>query len=163
MQTFVPETTSFSDIARVLDRQRLNKQALEGWQILMTLLELDPQGNHRAPKGWVNHPAVKMWRGHEMALYLYIEEMVTEWKRRGYKSTIGDKAKATILRAMNLGLLEDNHTNPKWLSDLAQFKEIASSHRVALLNKNYEWYSQFEWPEDIGVRPETYDYIWPVQ
>lgn len=162
MQTFVPETSSFDAIAKVLDRQRLNKQALEGWQILMTLLELDPQGEHRVPKGWVNHPAVKMWRGHEMALYLYIEAMVKEWKRRGYKSTIGDKAKATILRAIQLGTLDQASSNPYWISDFSMFNEVASSHRLALLNKDYEWYSQFDWPEDKGSRPETYDYIWPV-
>jgi hypothetical protein len=77
----------------------------------MTLLELDPQGNHRVPKGWYNHPAVKMWRGHEYALYRYIQAMVSEWKSRGYKSTIGDKAKATIMRAIELGLLEEVSTN----------------------------------------------------
>jgi hypothetical protein len=162
MQTFVPETESFDAIAKVLDRQRLNKQALEGWQILMTLLELDPQGNHRVPKGWYNHPAVKMWRGHEMALYTYIDAMVTEWKRRGYKSTIGDKAKATVVQAIKNGTLDQASSNPYWISDFVQFKEIASSHRTALLNKDYEWYSQFGWAEDKGVRPESYDYIWPI-
>lgn len=163
MQTFVPLTSSFEDIARTLDRARLNKQALEGWQILMTLLELDPQGNHRSPKGWVNHPAVKMWRGHEMALYLYIQAMVDEWKRRGYNSTIGDKAKATIQTAIRNGLLSGTvSAPPSWVADIGKFKEIASSHRVALLNKDYEWYSQFGWPEDRGVRPETYEYIWPI-
>jgi hypothetical protein len=162
MQTFVPLTDSFEDIAKVLDNKRLNKQALEGWQILMVLLELDPQGNHRIPKGWVNHPAVRMWRGHEYALYRYIDVMVTEWKRRGFKSTIGDEAKATIMRAMELGLLEEVSTNPKWLSDLSTFRTIASSHRLALLSKEYEWYSQFNWREDPGYRPETYEYVWPV-
>lgn len=162
MQTFVPLTDSFEDIAKVLDNKRLNKQALEGWQILMVLLELDPQGNHRTPKGWVNHPAVRMWRGHEYALYRYIDVMVTEWKRRGFKSTIGDKAKATIMRAMDLGLLDNASTNPNWLSNQSMFRTIASSHRLALLNKEYEWYSQFNWPEDTGKRPETYEYIWPV-
>jgi hypothetical protein len=156
-------TSSFSDIAKVLDRQRLNKQALEGWQILMTLLELDPQGNHRVPKGWANHPAVKMWRGHEMALYLYIEDMVTEWKQRGYKSTIADKAHATIMQAIKLGLVEPGVvTYPDWIEDHHQYSEIASSHRTALLNKDYEWYSQFGWDEDPGKRPESYDYVWPV-
>ena len=162
MQTFVPLTDSFGDVAKVLDRQRLNKQALEGWQILMTLLELDPQGNHRTPKGWVNHPAVKMWRGHEMALYLYITDMVDEWKRRGYKSTIGDKAKATILRGVELGRVSTPTYSPSWVANLEQFKIIAASHRVALLSKDYDWYSQFDWPEDTGSRPETYDYVWPV-
>ncbi len=163
MQTFVPLTSSFEDIARTLDRARLNKQALEGWQILMTLLELDPQGNHRTPKGWVNHPAVKMWRGHEMALYLYIKAMVDEWVKRGYKSTIGDKAKETIKVALLKGLLSNElSTNPDWIADMATFKKIASSHRMALLSKDYEWYSQFGWAEDLGVRPESYDYVWPV-
>jgi hypothetical protein len=162
MQTFVPLTSSFEDIARTLDRARLNKQALEGWQILMTLLELDPQGNYRAPKGWVNHPAVKMWRGHEMALYLYIQAMVDEWKRRGYKSTIGDKAKETIKVALSKGLLASSvSTNPHWISDMKLFKEVAASHRLALLTKDYEWYSQFNWDEDTGKKPETYEYVWP--
>jgi hypothetical protein len=162
MQTFVPLTSSFEDIARTLDRARLNKQALEGWQILMTLLELDPQGNYRAPKGWVNHPAVKMWRGHEMALYLYIQAMVNEWLRRGYKSTIGDKAKETIKVAMSKGLLGGSaSTNPSWISDMSMFKQVAASHRTALLVKDYEWYSQFKWAEDPGHKPETYEYLWP--
>ena len=162
MQTFVPLTESFEQVASVLDKQRLNKQALEGWQIMMTLLELDPDGNHRNPKGWVNHPAVKMWRGHEIALHRYIMAMVDEWKRRGYKSTIGDKATATITRAFELGLIEPGQGNPSWISDYTMFKKVAATHRMALLNKDYEWYSQFGWEEDPGVKPETYEYLWPV-
>lgn len=163
MQTFVPLTSSYEDIASTLDNRRLNKNALEGWQILMTLLELDPHGEHRTPKGWVNHPAVKMWRGHEMALYFYVQAMVDEWIKRGYKSTIGDKARATVMRADELGLLDKNVvTNPFWVTDLDVFSQIASSHRMALLNKDYEWYSQFGWPEDMGKKPESYDYVWPV-
>jgi hypothetical protein len=161
MQTFVPLTDSHEHIARVLDNKRLNKQALEGWQILMTLLELDPNGDHRVPKGWVNHPAVKMWRGHEVALYRYIMAMVAEWKRRGFKSTIGEKATATINKAVELGILLKESSNPNWMSHYETYKQIASSHRTALLSKEYEWYSQFEWPEDPGYRPETYEYIWP--
>jgi len=162
MQTFVPLTGSFEEIASVLDNKRLNKQALEGWQILMTLLELDPQGEHRVPKGWVNHPAVKMWRGYEVALYNYIQAMVAEWKKRGFKSTIGDKATATIMRAYSLGIIDTPSSTPRWIGEMELFKQIASSHRVALLNKDYEWYSQFGWAEDKGIRPETYDYIWPI-
>lgn len=162
MQTFVPITDSFEDIAKVLDNKRLNKQALEGWQILMNLLQLDPQGQHRVSKGWSNHPAVKMWKGHETALYLYIQAMVKEWKRRGYKSTIGDKAKATMIVALKLGLLPETANGPSWMLSGQTFSQIASSHRLALLNKDYDWYSQFKWPEDHGIRPETYEYVWPV-
>lgn len=162
MQTFVPLTSTASDIAKVLDNKRLNKQALEGWQILMTLLELDPQGNHRVPKGWYNHPAVKMWRGHEMALFMYIYAMVEEWKSRGYKSTIATKAWNTVQVAMERQLITDEITAPAWLEDKQLFEQIASSHRKALLNKDYEWYSQFGWAEDTGIKPDTYEYVWPV-
>ena len=162
MQTFLPyATTDFADVAKVLDNQRLNKQALEGWQIMMTLLELDPAGNHRTPKGWVNHPAVKMWRGYESALLNYIVEMVIEWKHRGYKSTIADKAMATYDRAVDLGLVWDNGSAdlPHWMHEPI-YDALASSHRTALLVKNYEWYSQFGWDEGLDVRPTEYDYIW---
>lgn len=162
MQTFVPLFGS-ADTAHVLDRARLNKQALEGWQILMNLVQLDPQGNHRVSKGWSNHPAVKMWRGHEGALVSYILKMVLEWEKRGYKSTIGQKTLQTYIQAVKLGrITRENHLYPDWMRNREQFADIASSHRKALLSKDYEWYSQFGWPEDSGRRPESYDYIWPV-
>jgi hypothetical protein len=163
MQTFVPLLGS-ADTAKVLDRARLNKQALEGWQILMNLVQLDPQGNHRISKGWSNHPAVKMWRGHEGALTVYIVKMVMEWEKRGYKSTIAKKAVTTYIQAVKLGrITQGSHRLPAWMRDKELFDQIASSHRMALLNKDYEWYSQFGWPEDAGTRPDTYDYVWPVQ
>lgn len=162
MQTFVPLIGS-ADTAKVLDRARLNKQALEGWQILMNLVQLDPQGNHRISKGWSNHPAVKMWRGHEGALTVYIVQMVMEWEKRGYISTIAKKAVTTYIQAVKLGrITQESHRLPKWMKDKELFARISSSHRMALLNKDYEWYSQFGWAEDPGYRPESYDYIWPV-
>ncbi len=162
MQTFLPlATTDFSAIAKTLDNKRLNKQALEGWQILMTLVELDPAGNHRNPKGWVNHPAVKMWRGHESALLDYINAMVVEWEIRGFKSTISEKAIATHYRAIELGRIT-THTLPQWIVDNNLFEQIAVTHRQALLVKEYPWYSQFEWPEDSGAAPTEYQYLWPV-
>lgn len=160
MQTFLPiATTDFRQIAKVLDNKRLNKQALEGWQIMLTLLKLDPQGNHREPKGWVNHPAVKMWQGKEELLYYYVVCMVAEWKSRGFKSTIGDKATATLTAAYQLGRLSEGEP-PYWITDNVKFEQIASSHRQALLVKDYEWYTQFNWSEDKGVVPTQYDYIW---
>lgn len=163
MQTFIPiATTDYQSIAKTLDNKRLNKQALEGWQILMTLLELDPEGNYRAAKGWRNHPAVKMWRGHESALYVYVLEMVQEWKSRGFNSTIGDKATKTIRVAWENVLTPVTPTVPVWMSNTEQLEAIASTHRQALLVKDYAWYSQFNWPEDTGVVPTEYDYIWPL-
>jgi hypothetical protein len=162
LQTFLPLTTNdFASIAKTLDNRRLNKQALEGWQILMTLVELDPQGNDRKPKGWVNHPAVKMWRGYETALFHYIIAMTEEWEMRGFRTTIGDKARDTYHKAADLGRI-GAYKFPEWLTDEATFAEITATHRQALLVKEYSWYHQFGWPEDTGVAPTEYTYIWPV-
>lgn len=162
MQTFLPYASAdFRKSAEVLDNLRLNKQALEGWQIMLTLLKLDPLGNHRDPKGWYNHPAVKLWQGHEELLYYYVLCMVAEWKDRGFNSTIGDKATATLTTAYESGRLTNTaHNPPKWIVDRDKFESIASSHRQALLVKDYSWYSQFNWPEDKGVVPKGYNYIW---
>lgn len=127
----------------------------------MTLVELDPQGNDRKPKGWVNHPAVKMWRGYETALLQYILAMTDEWKARGYKTTIGDKAIETHAIAVALGRVNSSEL-PEWLTDEATLAEITATHRQALLVKEYSWYHQFGWPEDTDVAPTEYNYIWPV-
>jgi hypothetical protein len=148
-------------IARQLDNKRLFKQALEGWQILMNLTELDPQGNYRKPAGWSNHPAVKMWRGSELLLFFYIMAMLREWKSRGFKTTLENKVIDTVTAA-NLDYKLGNKT-PEWMRNQKLFEKIVSSHRQALLNKNYEHYNQFNWPEDTGVAPTHYDYVWPIK
>lgn len=165
MQTFLPLATSdYSEIAKVLDNKRLNKQALEGWQILMVLTKLNPEGLHREPKGWANHPAVNMWRGHEMQLYEYILAMVEEWKSRGFKSTIGDKAQRTvIIAAMKGRISQRSKVLPPWMMFNPYYEQLTSTHRQALLVKDYAWYSQFNWPEDTGVEPTDYEYIWPQE
>jgi len=163
LQTFLPSTKGVSENAKLLDNKRLNKQALEAWQILMVLTELDPEGFTRKPKGWANHPAVKMWRGHEYALAIYAIAMVEEWKSRGYNSTIGDKVVNTLTAAVIKGSVDLAKSDfPEWMEDPEQFEAIASTHRTALLAKDYEWYSQFGWPEDTGSPISEYEYIWPV-
>ena len=69
MQTFIPHTTMRESLD-ALDNKRLNKQILETYQILKVLGNPDPRA------GWRNHPAVKMWRGHEWGLYNYAMTMV---------------------------------------------------------------------------------------
>ena len=163
MQTFITSKYS-ADIARELDNKRLFKQALEAWQILMVLCELDPQGNHRTPKGWVNHPAVKMWRGSEYYLYFYACQMLDEWERRGFKSTLKGKMWKTVVAADRKGVLTIGQgiNEPSWWLDEDTMKKVISSHRRALLVKDYEWYHRFEWEEDTEFYPEGYTYFWPV-
>ena len=164
MQTFLPlPTSNFAEIAKRLDNKRLHKQALEAWQIAMVLLKLDPEGNHRDPKGWVNHPAVKMWEGHELVLLEYAFAMAEEWKSRGFKTSLMDKISDTAQVALLTGRLSHIKTYPSWMLDGALYAEIASSHRQALLVKDYEWYSQFGWEEDKGTEPNGYTYVWPTE
>jgi hypothetical protein len=163
MQTFITSKYS-SEIAQNLDNKRLHKQALEAWQILMVLCELDPQGNERKPKGWVNHPAVKMWRGHEYYLYYYACQMVEEWEKRGYKSTLKSKLWNTVMAADRKGVLSIGKgiNEPSWWLNDETIKKVISTHRRALLVKDYEWYHRFEWEEDTEFYPESYEYFWPV-
>ena len=159
MQTFnTSYTGDYAETAKHLDNLRLNKQALEAWQILMSLLEIDPKGNYRQSRGWRNHPAVKQWAGYELSLYGYLNCMVTEHLNRGFKTTIGDKAQRTIQIAYENNLLAD-YEEPWWRNPVTM-KAVATTHRQALLWKNYPHYSQFGWPEDLGYQPESYEYLW---
>lgn len=142
MQTFLP-FPNFHDSARVLDRQRLGKQRVEAWQIITTLA---PPSDVR--RGWVNHPAVCMWRGHELALCVYGVAICLAWRERGYRDTMLERF-TTVLRSAS----DEVPTAPAWLGDPA----FHASHRAALLAKNVEWYGRFRWAETPEIA-----YVWPM-
>jgi hypothetical protein len=140
MQTFLPYP-NFTQTARCLDRQRLGKQRVETLQILNALT--DPA------KGWQNHPATNMWRGHEQTLVAYGLTICEEWIRRGYKDTCLQK----MLDIQELHHENWNASQPSWLGDPA----LHISHQSNLLRKNPDHYSAyFE-----NVSPDL-PYIWPV-
>lgn len=64
MQVFVPFPNIY-DSLDLLDKKRLVKQVIECGQILDVILQ------RKTGKGWVNHPAVKMWYQYPDALKLY--------------------------------------------------------------------------------------------
>lgn len=133
MQTFLPNHSPLESL-RVLDNKRLGKQRVEAYQILRAL-----RGETR---GWVNHPATKMWRGHEEALTYYMNEAISEWRRRGFRNT-----------------MERAHVNwnafswPGWIGDA----RLHASHRSNLLRKDPDFYGQYGWPEGPDL-----PYYWPV-
>lgn len=131
MQTFLPYS-DFKKSVKCLDYKRLGKQRLEAKQILNTL-----QGK---TKGWKNHPCIKQWKGYENALKLYYNFCVKEWISRGYKNT------------MQLEDIEGDIIYPLWLGRY----DYHSSHRMALLHKNYDYYSKYDWKEESKL-----DYKWP--
>ncbi len=139
MQTFLPYP-DFAATAAVLDTARLGKQRVEAMMILRYLRGLYKFG------GWRNHPATLMWRGFEDALRVYLYQMIREWTRRGHKNTIRVRLPA--------GFASGATAMPWWLGD----ERLHSSHRAALLYKNYEWYSRFGWTETPAL-----DYFWPVK
>ena len=124
MQTFIPYGDDFTANAKVLDRQRLGKQRVEGLQILYTLTGVST--------GWRNHPAVKAWVGHEELLAHYVFAMCDEWTGRGYKDTCRDKVRSLFVTISDLADL------PRfgWLVD----PEVALSHRANLVRKLPEHY-----------------------
>jgi hypothetical protein len=141
MQTFVPHEDN-SKTATSLDRQRLGKQRVEAWQILLTL------NKGEQAKGWKNHPAVKMWRGHEWALCLYAEAICKEWIGRGYKDTMLPRFQTW--RAENPQV---NKTPPMWWGDV----RVHASHRSKLLEKNLDHYAPHFPNDEAGS-----DYHWPI-
>jgi hypothetical protein len=132
MQTFLP----YPDLeltAQCLDWRRLGKQRVEGYQILKALTT--------PGYGWQNHPAVKMWRGHEGFLARYTNAMVNEWKRRGYNNTMPEFGAGGY------------YTPPSWFGD----DKFHASHRSNLLRKDPIYYGKFGWTETPDL-----PYVWPV-
>ncbi|CAB5220198.1 hypothetical protein UFOVP235_1, partial [uncultured Caudovirales phage] len=81
MQTFMPYET-FATSAKVLDNKRLNKQITEARQIMRALA----RKRLGIKAGWQNHPAVRMWEGHMLALQRYHNICVREWWERDFVS-----------------------------------------------------------------------------
>jgi hypothetical protein len=130
MQTFLPYPV-FAASVGCLDRARLGKQRVEALQILNAL-----EGRSR---GWVNHPATRMWRGYAPALRCYLRHCIVEWVARGYKNT------------MAMPPLEEHAQMPPWLGDPA----LHASHRSNLLRKDPAWYGRFGWSEQPDL-----PYVW---
>lgn len=174
MQTFLPYA-DFTLSAQCLDDKRLGKQRVECLQTLQTLAKGPyvcmycgaPRTKDAVPCNncldygikrymikktpWYNHPAVRMWRGYDRWLYhYYMASIVGEWLHRGFKDTTYESAR--LIR--EVGWCGLDLIKPPWLGDEA----FHSSHRAALLHKNFAHYSQFNWKETPKL-----DYNWPVK
>lgn len=141
MQTFLP-SASYAETARVLDYKRLGKQRVECKQILLAM--------GKTSGGWVNHPATKMWRGHEIELCRYAMTICGEWISRGYNDNLLPFFTKALYDYQSDGRTEEP---PPWLGD----ERIHASHRSNLLRKDISYYKQFGW-----VEPDNLGYVWPV-
>jgi hypothetical protein len=144
MQTFLPYE-DFQASAEVLDYRRLGKQRVETWQILRALA-----GETR---GWANHPASKMWRGHETLLAEYGMVMCREWIRRGYNDTMLQRFEELLESTTQRHDEVADGGRPEWLGR----PEFHRSHQSNLIRKDPEYYG----PVFDGV-PSDLEYVWPV-
>jgi len=132
MQTFLPYA-DFSKSAKSLDYRRLGKQRVECLQLL--------RGQ------WANHPAYKMWDGHQYQLACYGIIICDEWLLLGYNDSCYDKILVEREKFTDTGL-------PRWFGNPAFHK----AHRSNLLEKDFGFYRN-KFPEDKPGLP----YIWPVK
>ena len=131
MQTFLPYP-DFKRSVSVLDDKRLGKQRVECLKILKAL---------ETGKGWIHHPATKMWEGYEDALKDYMNECIIEWGRRGFKNN------------MQLNEIKVNYCLPHWFGD----EDYHRSHKQNLLRKDFGYYCTIfrqDWSDDW--------YVWVV-
>ena len=152
MQTFLPYK-DFQESAKVLDNKRLNKQILEGYQIL-NVLRNDPRA------GWRNHPAVKMWRGHEKALLEYVMTCVREADKRGIK-TENNVANIKALALKKIDAWGDGL--PQWFLDSEKSRRVMATHKANLFRKDPTYYYQFfSSVEDPNNKPccDRCNYFW---
>lgn len=146
MQTFLPYA-DFERSARVLDVRRLGKQRVEALQVCNAL--------HRDTGGWIHHPVVRMWRGHEPALVAYGLAVTRAWRALGFGDTVLDQLRAHLHGAPErtqpelaaAGLL------PPWLGRA----DLHRSHRSALVRKDAAHYGPL-----FGDVPPDLPYVWPV-
>lgn len=143
MQTFLPYP-DFARSAACLDRQRLGKQRVEVLQILKALMPNPQDGRAR---GWVNHPATRMWRGHEVHLIHYGVIVCREWLSRGYRDTCLAKISAYAPTHAVIA------APPPWLGDPLFHR----SHQSNLVRKKPEHYRLY-----FPTVPDDLPYVWPV-
>jgi hypothetical protein len=131
MQTFLPSGNSIF-AAQALDNKRLNKQILEGYQILKVLAT--------DGKAWRNHPAVLMWEGHEGALVDYVRSMIKEAKHRGIK-TVNNEANIDALVAQHYHKWDNS--KPDWMLDKTKMSKVVATHRANLYRKDPIYYAEY--------------------
>ncbi len=138
MQTFLP-SSNFIFAAQALDSRRLNKQILEGYQILNVLSGQSPTG------AWRNHPAVKMWENHELSLLTYVKAMIAEAKRRGIKT---DKNEDNIQALFSKVGTSWGAGLPDWFFDESKLKRVTMTHRANLFLKDPIYYAEYQYAVD---------------
>jgi hypothetical protein len=137
MQTFLPYA-DFIKSAKVLDKKRCWKQVVEAKQIIEIL-------EGKSSK-WENHPAVKMWEGHTLALKMYFDEFLWQCIHIHGINTKYDYLTNNI---------EFVILKPWWLGN----EDFHRAMRSRLIEKDREFYLSL-FTNDEGFNGGKY--FWPV-
>jgi len=151
MQTFLPYS-SFEKSADILDKRRCWKQVVEAYQIINCLKGINSLR-------WVNHPAVKMWKGHLNELMYYyncfldvcLEKHKINTKMKHYY--IGAMYNNEII-SVKLDKTLNIYKYPWWLGN----EDFHRSVRAKLIEKNSDYYLNL-FNEDKGFNENKY--MWP--
>jgi hypothetical protein len=149
LQVFVP-LPDIGESVRSLDDKRLFKQLLECVQLLAVILNV-PKDDGTPRTGWKNHPAALQWKLWPGALRAYALAAAEECRRRGLNS-------AALEARLNRLPCEPSLEMPVWWGD----ERVHSSHRARLLQKDFDHYSRFGWPEASDPMLADRQYEWAI-
>jgi hypothetical protein len=103
-----------------------------------------------------------MWEDYIPTLAQYALYGVDELKRRGLDYYDRDWHQELVDKAVLFADTPDDDYfwEPPWLGN----ESLHSSHRAALLYKDYSWYSKFGWSEQPAVpdKKGRLPYYWPI-
>ena len=152
MQTFLP-FGDYARSARVLDKVRVLKQAVECKQIIRTHQKLAEErknpGTHETI-GWARHPAVVMWTHALPGLAIYMQICVDECLSRGIMI---DKSKFTHVAAWAGS--QPGASIPWWFGG-----DIHMTHQYNLCAKHWDHYGPL-FPEVLDSLVGEVEYYWP--
>jgi hypothetical protein len=150
MQTFLP-SSDYRDSAEILDNKRLNKQILEGYQIMKILSGASESG------AWRNHPAVLMWKGAEYSLMEYIDQMVYEANNRGIKTEKNVSNLKTLKASFSARW---GKAKPVWQKPEHIYR-VVESHKANLYRKDSIVYAEYRL-DTADPCCEKCLYYWPT-
>lgn len=159
MQTFLTSTdpdpqTAIVQTFEMLDQQRLGKQRVEAYQILLSYEEQTKKQPLKY-QGWNGLPAVRMWAGHLPALCVYGIINCMVWRRHGHSDSL--LAEFQKRRRVYLANDPDAVQWPWWFGHCSMVR----THQTKLYHKNSpKWvdYHQRTAPKHHVMK---LPYLWP--
>lgn len=156
MNTFLP-LPSYIESARSLDSKRLNKQKVECFQIYNAAIgqRYRTDGEYIGPaKGWVNHPAVVMWKRYPLQLVIYSLAVCQACRERNIADNSG--IEKFFLSRMN------RHPDivPHWIADAEMLSKVNFTHRANLVRKDAPFYGP-KFPDVNPINALAVNYFWP--